>query len=247
MGAGEVIVKEAGAGDATNGAASHHLIPTRPIGRPRVVDRITELLRLSEGQRVLHLGCVDYPFTAVQGEHLLHRRLFRVARELWGLDASAEGIQQLGAAGFPNLVVGDVEQLDQAPLPDTFDVIVAGELIEHLARPGSFLASLRSRMDRNTELVLTTPNAFGFKGVVHSMLGREKVHPDHNYYFSHYTVAQLLAKFGFRCREIYYYQEVRGSGFALAVDRSLALVPRLWPGLADGLFVRAALDGGASG
>ena len=217
------------------------LIPVRRVGRPPVVNRVEELLRLSAGKRVLHLGCVDYPFTEVRGERLLHRQLASVARELWGLDASEEVVMRLRAEGFANILLGDVEHLEPGVVPTECELIIAGELIEHLASPGDFLRSLRTAMGPRTELVLTTPNAFGAKGFLHSLLGREKVHPDHNYYFSYYTITQLLGKFGFHCAAVYYYQEVQGQGLALAVDRCLAVAPRVWPILADGLFVRAAV------
>jgi len=218
------------------------LIQTRNVGRRKVVDRIAEVLALADGKKVLHLGCADYPFTEKQGDRLLHRRLLGCAGELWGVDASVEGVARLREMGFENIVLGDVERLAPELVGDQFDVIVAGEIIEHLAAPGAFLNAVRSIMSRKTELVITTPNAFGFKVFVHSLFGREKVHPHHNYYFSYYTITQLLEKCGFVCKDIYYCQEVRGEGASLAVDRCLGLVPKVWPLLADGLFVRAGID-----
>lgn len=217
------------------------VIPIRHVGRKAVVNREREILRLCQGKKVLHLGCADYPFTEMGPGRLLHTRLSQVASELWGLDNCANAMEQLRAMGFPNLVVADVEDLASAAIPGDFDVIVAGEIIEHLACPGNFLRSIRSIMSERTQLVLTTQNAFGFKLFVHSLLGNEKVHSDHNYYFSYYTISQLLEKFGLRSGRVCYYQQVEGHGAALFVDKVLALSTYVSPLFADGLFVTATV------
>ncbi len=64
-----------------------------------------------------------------------------------------------------------------------FDIIIAGEIIEHLGCPGAFLRSTRFIMNTKTDLILTTPNVFSLKLFFHTSLRREKIHNDHNYYF----------------------------------------------------------------
>jgi 2-polyprenyl-3-methyl-5-hydroxy-6-metoxy-1,4-benzoquinol methylase len=229
-----------------NAAAAAHdisakLIAARRIPRGPVVGRMEEILRIAENKKVLHLGCVDYPFTAQRGDDLLHGKLAKATRELWGLDASAEGIEQLRAMGFPNLVCADAQHLPAGALPNDFDLVIAGEIIEHLASPGDFLLSVRALMSPQTEFLLTTINAFGAKTFMQSVLGREKVHSDHNYYFSYFTLKQLFEKCGLVCDEIYHYQEIRGRGVGLVVERAFAFLSRARPLLSDGLVVRARL------
>jgi len=222
-------------------------IPIRKIGRRKVVDRIPEILRLCRGKRVLHLGCADYPFTYQPGDRFLHKQLSDVVTELWGVDVSPEGVAALRARGFSNLIVSDVEHLDRRLLPaQPFDVIVAGEILEHLESPGGFFRSLGSIMGPQTELIVTTPNAPTFKFLLFSFLGREKVHHEHHYYFSYFTIAQLLAKTGLRDKEIYYYQDVCHRGLSSVIDGCCAVVSRIWPVVSDGLFVRVAVQEGAN-
>ena len=215
--------------------------PRFPLRDTKVVSRVSEVLRLCTGKKVLHLGCADMPYTLRRGEDLLHRRLANVTRPdmLWGLDISVEGVRILCEQGFDQIILGDVEEMGSELREMDFDVVLAGEIIEHVGNVGLFLQSLASVMTEKTELVITTPNANSFKGFIHSMLRREKVHPDHNCYFSYRTLTQLLEKFELLPKEIYYYQEVEGRGLAKAIDKALSFATWLSPVWADGLVVRA--------
>ncbi len=219
------------------------LTPHFPVRHVRVVLRIPEILRLCADKKVLHLGCADMPYILQRGENLLHKCLVKVTGPdmLWGLDVSEEGIRMLSEMGFTHVIHGDVERMRAELQQVNFDIILAGEIIEHLANPGNFLKSITSIMSKKTELVLTTPNAFAFKGFLHSMLRREKVHPDHNYYFSYRTIRQLLEKFDLQCKEIYYYQEVEGHGMSRALDNAIWYTTWISPVYADGLIVRATI------
>src|SRR5215471_10772071 len=129
------------------------------LGPVRRVDRISFLIERARGKRVLHLGCAAAYLDLAKDPHL-HAQLAAVANELWGLDLSARAISQLREAGFANLICGDAERLgDIDDLRDQhFDVIIAGELIEHLSNPGLFLNGCKALCSADTELILTTPN-----------------------------------------------------------------------------------------
>ena len=217
-------------------------IEVRKIGSRRIVNRVDEILNVCKGKKVLHLGCADYPYTTARAEGLLHKLLADVTPELWGLDASEEGVTQLKEMGFDNILLGDAEQLKKYYKAGQFDIIIAGEIIEHLGCPSAFLKSIRSIMGENTEFIITTINAFAFKLFLHSLLRNEKVHEDHNYYYSYYTLKQLLSKYGFPVADVYYYQEVRGEGMSLMVDRLLSFFTYISPVFADGLFLRARIE-----
>jgi 2-polyprenyl-3-methyl-5-hydroxy-6-metoxy-1,4-benzoquinol methylase len=217
--------------------------PRIRIRKPRVVSRVPELLRLCAGKKVLHLGCSDMPYTMQRGDDLLHRKLAQVTASgmLWGVDVSEEGVCILRDMGFENVIVGDCESLSAELFDEAFDVILAGELIEHLFNIGAFLESVRNVMRKHTQFVLTTCNAGSFKNFLHSMLREEKVHKDHNYYFSYQTVRQILSKSGFECEEVYYYQEIEGRGIPRLLDRVVASATRVSPVWADGIIARATL------
>lgn len=178
----------------------------------RLVQRLKLIQDISKGKSVLHLGCTNWPYTqeAIDADMLLHTRLGETASELYGFDFDQEGIDTLAAAGFPNLYRADLQNLAAVDLEKKFDVIIAGEMIEHLNNPGLFLEGIKRFMHERTQLVLTTINAYsGMRFFVYGLRGQggslEPVHPDHVAYYSYSTLKLLLERHGFRIAEFMFY------------------------------------------
>jgi 2-polyprenyl-3-methyl-5-hydroxy-6-metoxy-1,4-benzoquinol methylase len=115
------------------------------------------LVDLCLGQRVLDLGCVG---NGVHPPWQLHGQLAAVAAEIVGVDYEAAGVKVMRAAGYDVIeadISGDIgEILARAP----FDVVIAGELIEHLDAPiDVFLVASKVLTSRGV-LVITTPNPY---------------------------------------------------------------------------------------
>lgn len=215
------------------------------VSNTKVVSRVPEILRLCANKRILHIGCSDAPFTKEKGDELLHKKLSLITGSdmLWGLDISAEGVELMQEMGFDNIIYANAEDVTSNSLKEqSFDIVLAAEVIEHVDNPGLFLESLRSFMSENSELVITTTNATSFRQSIHALLREEKVHTDHNYYFSYRTIKQLVEKFGMDCREIYYYQEQAPNGIGKFGDRILSASTWISPIFSDGVIARAVLS-----
>lgn len=177
-----------------------------------LVERVEFLKDICAGKKVFHLGCTNYPFTDKMietGIHL-HLQLGKIASELYGLDYDQKGIDEFAARGIKNLYQGDLEKLEEVELDETFDVIVAGEIIEHLNNPGLFLNGIKRFMNANTKLVITTINAYcGLRFVAYFMLGkgglREPVHPDHVAYYSYSTLNLILKRHDLAVNDFLFY------------------------------------------
>lgn len=150
---------------------------------------------------MLHLGCTNYPYTqeSIDNDMLLHSDLEKVADRLYGIDSDAASLDLLRIAGEDDLHVGNLEKLDDLELDEKFDVIVAGEMIEHLNNPGLFLTGIRRFMNKDSQLILTTINAYcGMRFVWYGLRGKrgrsEPVHPDHVAYYSYSTLKVLLER-----------------------------------------------------
>jgi SAM-dependent methyltransferase len=223
-----------------------------PPAAPKLVQRVDVVTALCRGRRVLHLGCTNWPYTADSLRHgtLLHDTLRGVATRVVGFDADADGLAALAALGVPDLHRADLERLDEVALDETFDVVVAGEIIEHLANPGLFLSGVRRFLRPDSRLVITTVNAYGgLRTALYATRGRggirEPIHPDHVAYYSYATLGGLLRRHGYRIEEWSFYDIGRehrphNPWYYNATNDVLVRLSRQ---LADGLIAVCAIDG----
>jgi len=177
-----------------------------------LVQRLDIIRGVCAGRRVLHLGCTNYPFTedAISNDMLLHSELEKVAGDLWGLDSDQPSIDILTSHGSEQVIFGDLEKLDEVELGGTFDVIVAGEIIEHLNNPGLFLRGVRRFMNLDSVLIITTVNAYcAMRFFYYGARGKrgkvEPIHPDHVAYYSYATLKLLIERHKFELRNFYFY------------------------------------------
>ena len=177
-----------------------------------LTERVDFLKEACMNKKVLHLGCTDYPFTqnSIANNMLLHFEIEKVAKELYGFDFDQAGIDILKEAGVQNIYRADLENLTEVPLEETFDVILAGEMIEHLSNPGLFLRGIKRFMDRETILLITTINAYcGMRNVIYALRGKggknEPVHQDHVAYYSYSTLKLIIEREGLALEKFSFY------------------------------------------
>jgi SAM-dependent methyltransferase len=228
-------------------APSVHRVPAA-----RLVDRIDELRRLVRDRSVIDLGFVDEgQMRAKSGRGTwLHEVASRDARTCVGIDADVEGVERARELGF-DAHAADVEDPDAlASLGlEPAEVVLAGELLEHLDQPGRFLEAVKSISAPGGALVLTTPNAHALTNTLGALAGRELVNPDHVSWLSWRTLQTLLARHGWRLDELAYYRFPRVEGGPRvqrlafnAYQAAAAPLFRLRPNLADGILAVARLD-----
>lgn len=179
--------------------------PLEPLIVPRPVHRIASLQERCRGLRVLDLGAMDE--TAYRSKRgtgaWLHAAIAGTATSVLGIDSS-NLVPEGGLVTAPNAVIqrGDVCRIDQlvaeGAIPQLPDLILAGELIEHLANPLAFLSMLATiPRFKGRRLLLTTPNSTALHNVLVGMLGRESMHHDHLLVLSYKTLNTLCLRAGF--------------------------------------------------
>lgn len=181
------------------------------------------------GKKVLDCGCV--------GERVDDLRLHDFIREksssCVGLDMRKEKIKELNEKGY-NIIYCDFDSTS-FPLPagERFDVVVAGEVIEHLSSPGMFLEQARSRLKDGGVLILSTPNPFYIQNFIRLLLGvKPSVNHDHKSWFDAATLKKLLDDHGFTIREIVMHQRENSR-------RWIKLLARLRKSMASNMIVVA--------
>jgi len=177
-----------------------------------LVQRVDFIKQVCVGKKVLHLGCTDHPYTleAIKNNMLLHFELEKTAKDLYGFDYDQTGIDVLSKAGAKNLFRADLEKLDEVELDETFDVIIAGEMIEHLSNPGLFLQGVKRFMHPETSLIITTINAYSaLRFFIYGLRGKggenEPVHLDHVAYYSYRTLKLVIQRETLKVNKFYFY------------------------------------------
>ena len=228
--------------------ASDNLVHRLP--KARVVNRAAWLVERARGRRIIHIGFADSGFNDQHQRDgkWLHAHLADVAAELVGIDIDADGVAAAVSAGYEAYAVDCAEPGAVAGLGlEPADVVMAGEVIEHIDRPGPFLDSLRGLCRPGGQLIVTTPNAYGLINVATSLLRIELNHPDHVMMFTWRTLTELARRHGWRVVETATYVPLLSdrrnqSGMAvlamqvvLGMERALGRLGR--PYAADGLIV----------
>jgi 2-polyprenyl-3-methyl-5-hydroxy-6-metoxy-1,4-benzoquinol methylase len=133
------------------------------------------------GLRVLDLGCRYGALT----------RAYLEGNEILGLDVDREALAEAEKLGIETRWA-DVEQplgLDDG----SFDVVVAGELLEHVRDPESLVAEVRRVLKPGGHFVGSVPNAYRVKNRLRFLLGRApEQDPTHLHMYSPAQVHALL-------------------------------------------------------
>jgi 2-polyprenyl-3-methyl-5-hydroxy-6-metoxy-1,4-benzoquinol methylase len=151
------------------------------------------LAGVPRGARVLDVGCGEGVFTA---------ELSGAGAEVVGIDVAEEPLRR-ARARHPELDLRLVDGEAAWSLPDAeFDVVWAGEVIEHVADTARWLSEVRRVLRPHGTLLLTTP-AHDRLGMLRLALSRreleEQLDPrgEHLRFYTKRTLEALLDDFGF--------------------------------------------------
>ena len=115
-------------------------------------DRFEVVRPLLVGSSVLDVGCAS----RYGNLDWLHGRIAAEFSDQVGIDINEATIDELQGQGY-DVQVADAQHFD---LGRTFDVVFAGELVEHLDDFHGFLQCARRHLTPGGRLILTTPNSF---------------------------------------------------------------------------------------
>jgi SAM-dependent methyltransferase len=139
---------------------------------------------IGTGKTILDLGCRDGELT----QHYLN------GNQMTGIDCDRNALTLAKERGIET-VYSDLN--DCFPLPDkTFDVVVAGEVLEHLFSPPETIKEIARILKPGGLFVGSVPNGYRFKNRRRFLIGRTiDVHPfsEHLHLFAWWHLEQLLA------------------------------------------------------
>ena len=145
-------------------------------------------------KRVLDVGC---------SSGYLARPLVARGCTVIGLERDADAAEAARDV-CEDVLVGDVETMDFPFEPGSFDVVLCGDLIEHLRDPEAFFVRMRPLLRANGQLVLSTPNVANWAMRLGLLAGRWRytergiLDRTHTHLFTRSTLVEALERAGYR-------------------------------------------------
>ena len=159
------------------------------VPQSKTVDRTAYLVAQATGKTILHVGCTGQLDVALR----------KVAKKCYGIDQQA-----LTRPDFHQCNLDALAYEDLPAYPDV-ELVICGEVLEHLSNPGFFLISVREAC-AGTPVIFTVPNAMGAAGAEWLVKrGRENCNRDHVSYYSYVTLKELLRPAGYGIDQHYWY------------------------------------------
>ncbi len=147
--------------------------------------KFARVLASIEPGNMLEIGCADGGFLSY---------LNSIGWETHGIEIAPNLVQRGRDAGL------DVQEYDaQQPLPyrrESFDAIVAGEVIEHMIDVSAFLGNCRDVLKPDGWLIVSTPNLVSLKNRILMLLGHRPRFAYSDQHYSMFVADDLIAKIG---------------------------------------------------
>lgn len=159
-------------------------------------DALLTMLNKNTNRCILDLGC---------GNGHLVSYLVKQGYDAYGTDASENGIAIAKKEYADRFFVQDLST-DQLPLELQelkFDTIISTEVIEHLYNPDGFIEFCKNALQKNGELIISTPYHGYWKNLLLAILGKwdshhgPTWHGGHIKFWSRKTLSKLLTDKGF--------------------------------------------------
>lgn len=177
-------------------ALTHRARRLRAAWRAPIEDRGIFIVERCRGRRVLDIGCVAHDVDRMASPDWLHGRVAAVADRCLGVDVLPDGIDTMRRAGFDAVA----HDLSKGPGPvaaeGPFDVIVAGELIEHVPSLDMLFTAAKDLLTEDGQLIITTPNPWAPHRVAAGQRGDCWENADHILFAFPSGVAELAERHG---------------------------------------------------
>ena len=171
-----------------------HLIP--PV---EVIARLDYLLNEANSKVILDVGATGQ----------MSKELRKVAKVYYGIDKMP--IKK------KNCFQVDLDRAKKLPNIEGLELIIAGEVIEHVSNAGHFLDLIHHY---ELPVILTTPNAFANRSRTFLECGVENVNREHVAWYSYHTLKTLVERHKFKILEWFWYggQPITANGLIFKME-----------------------------
>ena len=163
---------------------------------------ISEFCRDKE---VLDVGCVQHDLTNVDLGTWLHNHIVEISSHTTGVDYLEDAVNELVKRGY-NIVHGDVNK--PLSIDRKFDVIVVGNLIEHLSNFEGLLSNINRLLKPDGVVLVSTANPFYNEQYFFSAFNNDIIiNPEHTCWIDPVALDQLASRFGLYTEQVRWIKE----------------------------------------
>lgn len=175
------------------------------VPKMAVFDREAFLLDAVRGKRILSIGLggfsdprpYSFQLSSTDLTRTISGRLAKAAESATFMDLSGDAVKAfkpvVSATYYEQDITSELQTWPDQIRSQKFDVVILGEVIEHLDNPGAALRNLSRLLTEQGRLIITVPNAFAMSGIVKMFFRVENTHPEHVCHYSYLTAKRLLA------------------------------------------------------
>ncbi len=171
------------------------------------LSRIEWLEKLCLNKKIVHVGACDHlPIiqSKINDNKWLHKRLMDACEKVIGVDIDQRAVEFCNELGYDNIkkldFIADSYEIRQWMSKESntnFDLILMGEILEHLNNPVDFLMNIKKEyLNFASEVIVTVPNVYCYKYSNFAKNGIECINTDHKYNFSPFTLSKVLLNAG---------------------------------------------------
>jgi len=216
------------------------------------VNRLLYISQCCKNKNVLDIGCYDE--TAIRlknNEYWLHGLISENAKSVIGIDSSNLIKGKIRTGNNSVIIKQDLYNINtEFAKKYNVDIIIAGELIEHIPDVSKFLTIL-GKLYKGRILVLSTPNSTSLMNVLLALFNRESSHRDHIHVFSYKTLSSLCIKgkykkfeivpYYVKFTEMYLHSPKMLGYFVLIIERLINIGEWIFPLFSGGYIVKIHL------
>jgi len=197
----------------------------------KLMSRKEIIINIIKKKKVINLGCCDHINVIkdkIKNNTWMHKLITENSKYCLGIDIDQEAINYVKMEfRYENIIYGDItgpEKISEIE-GKKFDIMVMGEILEHVDDPVFFLRQIRKNYKNNiSQILITVPNAFSYRNLKSLKENVEVINSDHRYWFTPYTLAKIVTRAGYGVDEFFFTDEM---GNKTGLKAKLLFIPYL--------------------
>jgi 2-polyprenyl-3-methyl-5-hydroxy-6-metoxy-1,4-benzoquinol methylase len=171
-------------------AVHDHLLSIRAVRENSYLEWLVERVK---GKTCLDVGAIEHDMSYVDKDTWKHKKLVNSATRVVGIDIIESYVQQLNERGY------DIRLCDATSeeyLGEKFDIVVVGDVLEHVINPGDLLRFALRHLNVGGEVIVKTPNPY-YKWCIKSFIKKKiYINLEHVAWYSPSQILEMTRRTG---------------------------------------------------